>query len=61
MFKKYGTTCLSAVSFWGSTPIYFVSDADAFRVINNERGLFGKDVERVSDVKMFFRGGDDTF
>jgi hypothetical protein len=41
------------VSFWASIPVYFVSDADAFRVINNERGVFGKDAERVSDVKMF--------
>ena len=35
--------------FWGSIPIYFVSDADAFRVINGER-VFQKDVESVSDL-----------
>jgi len=58
VFKKYGTTCLSSVSFWAPTPIYFVSDADAFRAINNERA-FGKDVEKVSDFKIFSRC--DTF
>jgi len=56
VFKKYGTTCLSSVYFWASTPVYFVSDADAFRVINNEREVFKKDVESVSDVKIFSRG-----
>ena len=56
MFKKYGTTCLSFVYFWTSTPIYFVSDADAFRFINNERRLFDKkDNTTVSDVKVFSR------
>ncbi|KAF8348726.1 cytochrome P450 [Amanita rubescens] len=53
VFKKYGTTCLSSVSFWSSIPVYFVSDADAFRVINNERGVFGKDVERLEGLNIY--------
>src|SRR6266576_5968553 len=59
VFKKYGTTCLPSVYFWTSTPVYFVSDADAFRVINNERRIFDKDsFDLVSSVKIFSRGGD---
>lgn len=56
VFKNYGTTCLSSVYFWASIPIYYVSDADAFRVINNERGVFKKDDKSVSDVNIVFQG-----
>ena len=45
---------MSSVYFWASTPVYFVSDADAFRVINNERRLFEKEaIELVSGVNIF--------
>ncbi|KAK2464803.1 hypothetical protein APHAL10511_003221 [Amanita phalloides] len=53
LFKKYGTTCLSSVHFWTSTPIYFISDADAFRFISNERAVFEKETEPYEAVDVY--------
>ncbi|KAF8348724.1 hypothetical protein F5887DRAFT_597736 [Amanita rubescens] len=50
VYKKYGTTCLSSVCFWTSMPVYFVSDADAFRTINNERRIFDKEPFKLIDI-----------
>ena len=55
VFKKYGSTCLSSVVFWSSTPVYFVCDADAFRSISNERRLFEKMVDAVSNILLCSR------
>ena len=51
VFRQYGSTCLSSVYFWSSTPLYFVSDADAFRFISNERRLFEKEIDAVSKIR----------
>ena len=59
VFKKHGSTCLSSVLFWSSTPVYFVSDADAFRSINNERRLFEKVVDAVSYLSFVLLTFDD--
>lgn len=59
VFKKHGSTCLSSVLFWSSTPVYFVSDADAFRSINNERRLFEKVVDAVSYLSFVVLTFDD--
>ncbi|KAF8730610.1 hypothetical protein AX14_005373 [Amanita brunnescens Koide BX004] len=53
LFKKYGSTCLSSVLFWSSTPVYFVADADAFRSLNNERRLFEKVIDAYEPLNVY--------
>ncbi|KAK2464802.1 hypothetical protein APHAL10511_003220 [Amanita phalloides] len=53
LFKRYGSTCLSSVYFWTSASIYFISDADAFRFITNERAVFEKDTEPYEGLNIY--------
>ncbi|ESK95198.1 cytochrome p450 [Moniliophthora roreri MCA 2997] len=44
-YAKHGSTCLSSVSLLDSTPVFWVSDPDAFKVVSMEYGrIFEKDM-----------------
>lgn len=48
VFEKYGSTCLSSVTFLDALPIFWISDADAVKTVQNLRTTFTKDTEAVS-------------
>ncbi|EEB99550.1 hypothetical protein MPER_00754, partial [Moniliophthora perniciosa FA553] len=44
-YAKHGSTCLSSISVPYSTPVFWVSDPDAFKVVSMEYGrIFDKDM-----------------
>ena len=47
VYQKYGSTCLSSIVFTNAIPTFWLSDADAIKVVSTDRTVFQKDVEAV--------------
>ena len=48
VYARHGSTCLSSVVLSDSTPVYWFSDAEAFKVVSTEIGvLYEKDMVLV--------------
>lgn len=47
VYAKYGSTCLSSITFWNAIPVFWLSDGDAIKFISANRTAFPKDVEAV--------------
>ena len=52
MYEKYGSTCLSSVTFWDSIPHFWIADADTIKTIASDVDTFHKDIEGV--IHTFF-------
>ncbi|KAG7448724.1 cytochrome P450 [Guyanagaster necrorhizus] len=52
-FAKFGTTCLSSVVFWDAIPTFWISDADAIRIVSADRQTFTKDVEAYEILNIY--------
>ncbi|KAK0203616.1 cytochrome P450 [Desarmillaria ectypa] len=55
VFAKFGTTCLSSVVFWDAIPTFWISDADAIRIVSADRKTFTKDVEAYETLNIYGR------
>ncbi|KAK0495923.1 cytochrome P450 [Armillaria luteobubalina] len=53
VFAKFGTTCLSSVVFWDAIPTFWISDADAIRIVSSDRKTFTKDVEAYETLNIY--------
>ncbi|KAK0458736.1 cytochrome P450 [Desarmillaria tabescens] len=53
VFAKFGTTCLSSVVFWNAIPTFWISDADAIRIVSADRKTFTKDVEAYEILNIY--------
>lgn len=47
VYQKYGSTCLGSIVFSNAIPTFWLSDADAIKVVSTDRTVFQKDVEAV--------------
>lgn len=56
-YKSFGSTCLSSVLFWDLTPVFWLTDADAIKIVSYERQIFQKDLVAVthSHFLVFYR------
>ncbi|RDB30006.1 hypothetical protein Hypma_014135 [Hypsizygus marmoreus] len=52
-YAKYGSTCLSSVTFWNAIPIFWLSDADAIKTVHAGRATFPKDVEAYETLNIY--------
>src|ERR1700722_19858281 len=50
VYEKYGSTCLSSVTFWGSTAYFWIADADTMKTITFDGSTFTKDIETVISI-----------
>lgn len=48
VYEKYGSTGIGSVALWDSTPMLWLSDAQAINSVASESSIFQKDVEAVS-------------
>jgi hypothetical protein len=48
VYKRYGSTCLSSIIIWNALPTFWLSDAEAIKVVSSDRVVFAKDTEAVS-------------
>lgn len=55
VYAKYGSTCLSSITFWNAIPVFWLSDGDAIKFISANRKAFPKDVEAVCAQYVFAR------
>ncbi|GLB42347.1 putative cytochrome p450 [Lyophyllum shimeji] len=53
LFKKYGSTCLSSVTFWNAIPTFWLSDADAIKTMHAGRAIFPKDIEAYETLNIY--------
>ncbi|KAK0237992.1 cytochrome P450 [Armillaria nabsnona] len=53
VFAKFGTTCLGSVVFWDAIPTFWISDADAIRIVSSDRKTFTKDVEAYETLNIY--------
>ncbi|KAG5646335.1 hypothetical protein DXG03_003658 [Asterophora parasitica] len=53
VFKQYGSTCLSSITFWNAIPTFWVSDADAIKAVHTGRAVFTKDVEAYETLNIY--------
>ncbi|KAF8650924.1 hypothetical protein AX16_005022 [Volvariella volvacea WC 439] len=53
LYAKYGSTCISSIHFWTGTPVYWFSDAEAIKVMGQQREIFVKDVEVYEALRTF--------
>ncbi|KIY72214.1 cytochrome P450 [Cylindrobasidium torrendii FP15055 ss-10] len=44
VYKKHGSTCLSTVATWGTTPVYYMTNVEAIKKVLSDRHVFIKDV-----------------
>ncbi|KAF5341535.1 hypothetical protein D9758_012595 [Tetrapyrgos nigripes] len=52
-YKKYGSTVLGSVKFWGAVPTFWVSDPEGLKTISNNRTVFRRDVEGYEVVSVY--------
>lgn len=52
-YARHGSTILSSVLIWSGTPIFWVADANALKVVTSDRSSFMKDLGNVSSVLSF--------
>ncbi|KAJ8482549.1 hypothetical protein ONZ45_g14909 [Pleurotus djamor] len=53
IYQKYGSTCLSSIVFNGAIPTYWLSDAEAIKVVNTDRATFQKDVVAYETLNIY--------
>ncbi|KAF5379057.1 hypothetical protein D9615_005999 [Tricholomella constricta] len=53
LFREYGSTCLSSVTFWKAIPTFWLSDADAIKTVHTSRAIFPKDVEAYETINIY--------
>ncbi|KAJ8693930.1 hypothetical protein PTI98_008872 [Pleurotus ostreatus] len=53
VYKKYGSTCLSSIVFYNAIPTFWLSDADAIKVVSTDRTVFQKDVEAYETLNIY--------
>ncbi|KAG6873084.1 hypothetical protein C0995_003128 [Termitomyces sp. Mi166 len=53
LFQKYGSTCLSSVTFRNAIPTFWLSDADAIKAVHFGRAAFQKDVEAYETINIY--------
>jgi hypothetical protein len=47
VYKKYGSTILPSILFSKATPIFWLADAEAIKVVTTERYIFQKELDVV--------------
>jgi len=50
VYKKYGSTCLTSITFWEATPTYWLADADATRAVCSDEFTYTKDLGAVCSL-----------
>ncbi|KAF4564500.1 hypothetical protein EYR40_010663 [Pleurotus pulmonarius] len=53
LYQKYGSTCLSSIVFSNAIPTFWLSDADAIKVVSTDRTVFQKDVEAYETLNIY--------
>ncbi|KAF9467844.1 cytochrome P450 [Collybia nuda] len=53
LYAKYGSTCLSSITFWNAIPIFWLSDGDAIKALSADRKMFPKDVEAYETLNIY--------
>ncbi|KAL0959590.1 hypothetical protein HGRIS_011299 [Hohenbuehelia grisea] len=53
IYAQYGSTCLSSIVFSDGTPLFWLADADAIKVVTTERLIFQKDVEAYETLNIY--------
>ncbi|KAF5379088.1 hypothetical protein D9615_005915 [Tricholomella constricta] len=53
LFREYGSTCLSSVTFWKAIPTFWLSDADTIKTVHTSRAIFPKDVEAYETINIY--------
>lgn len=46
-YVKQGSTILSALVIWDATPMFWLADAEAIKIVTSDRHTFRKEVEVV--------------
>ncbi|KAJ7468050.1 cytochrome P450 [Mycena latifolia] len=52
-YARYGSTCISSVTLWGSIPTVWLSDAQTIKTVAAESTIFQKDVEVYEPVNIY--------